>query len=82
MSWQKQLKVFTLTYDNCTNSISPGVAYLNLADTLRDIYKIIGCCCVTCMGIEINGKNMMVGAMMKLCSLITPCRIFSLMMIT
>ena len=39
------------------NSISPGVAYLNLADTLRDIYKIIGCCCVTCTGIEINVKK-------------------------
>lgn len=53
---QKQLKVFTLTYDERTNSISPGVAYINPADTLREMYKIIGCSCVTCTVIEVNGK--------------------------
>ena len=55
---QKQLKVFTLTYDERTNSISPSVAYLNAADTLSETYKIIGCsCCVTCTEIEVNGKK-------------------------
>ena len=54
---QKQLKVFTLTYDERTNSISPSVAYLNAADTLSETYKIIGCSCVTCTEIEVNGKK-------------------------
>ena len=54
---QKQLKVFTLTYDERTNSISPGVAYINPANTLREMYKIIGCSCVTCTVIEIDGKR-------------------------
>ena len=54
---QKQLKVFTLTYDERINSISPGVAYINPADTLREMYKIIGCSCVTCTAIEVNGKS-------------------------
>ena len=54
---QKQLKVFTLTYNERTNSISPGVAYINAADTLSEMYKIIGCSCVTCTAIEINGKS-------------------------
>ena len=57
MSCQKQLKVFTLKYDERTNSISPGVAYINSADTLREMYKIIGCSCVTCTAIEVNGKK-------------------------
>ncbi len=57
MSSEKQLKVFTLKYDEHTNSISPGVAYINPADTLREMYKIIGCSCVTCTAIEINGKK-------------------------
>lgn len=56
MSSEKQLKVFTLKYDEHTNSISPGVAYINPADTLREMYKIIGCSCVTCTEIEVNGK--------------------------
>ena len=54
---QKQLKVFTLTYNERTNSISPGVAYINPANTLREMYKIIGCSCVTCTVIEIDGKR-------------------------
>ncbi len=54
---QKQLKVFTLTYNERTNSISPSVAYINPADTLSEMYKIIGCSCVTCTAIEINGKS-------------------------
>lgn len=54
---QKQLKVFTLTYNERTNSISPSVAYINPADTLSEMYKIIGCSCVTCTAIEINGKK-------------------------
>lgn len=53
---QKQLKVFTLTYNERTNSISPSVAYINPADTLSEMYKIIGCSCVTCTEIEVNGK--------------------------
>ena len=57
MNLYKQLKVFTLTYDERTNSISPGVAYLNPSNTLSDMYKIIGCSCVTCTAIEINGKS-------------------------
>ena len=54
---QKQLKVFTLKYEERTNSISPSVAYINPADTLSEMYKIIGCSCVTCTAIEINGKS-------------------------
>ena len=42
---QKQRKVFTLTYNERTNSISPSVAYINPADTLSEMYKIIGCSC-------------------------------------
>ena len=57
MKLPKQLKVFTLTYNERTNSISPGVAYINPAETLREMYKIIGCSCVTCTEIEINGKS-------------------------
>ena len=57
MELQNLLKVFTLTYDERTNSISPGVAYINPANTLREMYKIIGCSCVTCTVIEINGKR-------------------------
>ena len=57
MNLYKQLKVFTLTYDERTNSISPGVAYLNPSNTLSDMYKIIGCSCVTCTAIEVNGKK-------------------------
>lgn len=57
MSLEKQLKVFTLTYNERTNSISPSVAYINPADTLSEMYKIIGCSCVTCTAIEINGKK-------------------------
>ena len=57
MSLEKQLKVFTLKYEERTNSISPGVAYINPADTLREMYKIIGCSCVTCTEIEINGRR-------------------------
>ncbi len=57
MTLYKQLKVFTLTYDERTNSISPGVAYLNPSNTLSDMYKIIGCSCVTCTAIEVNGKK-------------------------
>ena len=57
MSLEKQLKVFTLKYEERTNSISPGVAYINPADTLREMYKIIGCSCVTCTTIEINGRR-------------------------
>ena len=57
MSSEKQLKVFTLKYDEHTNSISPGVAYINPADTLSEMYKIIGCSCVTCTAIEVNGKK-------------------------
>ena len=57
MELQNLLKVFTLTYDERINSISPGVAYINSADTLSEMYKIIGCSCVTCTAIEINGKS-------------------------
>ena len=57
MELQNLLKVFTLKYDERTNSISPGVAYINPANTLREMYKIIGCSCVTCTVIEINGKR-------------------------
>ena len=57
MELQNLLKVFTLTYDERTNSISPSVAYINPANTLREMYKIIGCSCVTCTVIEINEKR-------------------------
>lgn len=57
MTLYKQIKVFTLTYDERTNSISPGVAYLNTSNTLSDMYKIIGCSCVTYTAIEVNGKK-------------------------
>ena len=57
MSSEKPLKVFTLKYDEHTNSISHGVAYINPAASLSEMYKIIGCSCVTCTAIEINGKS-------------------------
>ena len=53
----KQLKVFTLTYDNATNAITPNIAFLNPEHILKEMYKIIGCSCVTCTEIEINGKK-------------------------
>lgn len=37
--------------------MSPGVAYLNPSNTLSEMYKIIGCSCVTCTAIEVNGKK-------------------------
>ena len=56
MNIQKQLKVFTLTYDKARNAITPHVAYLNTEHILEDMYKIIGCTCVACTGIEVNDQ--------------------------
>ena len=56
MNIPKPLKVLTLSYDARTNSISPHVAYLNPEHILQDMYKIIGCSCVTVTEIEVNGK--------------------------
>lgn len=57
MSMKKPLKVLTLSYHSRTNSISPHVAYLNPEHILQDMYKIIGCSCVTVTEIEVKGKN-------------------------
>ena len=57
MNAKTLLKVFTLTYDVRTNSISPHVAYLNPEHILEDMYEIIGCACVNCTQIEVNGKK-------------------------
>ena len=56
MHLHKLLKVFTLTYDNATNAIIPNVSFLNPEHILKDMYEIIGCSCVTCTPIEVNGK--------------------------
>ena len=57
MTLPKLLRVFTLTYDNATNAIIPNVSFLNPEHILKDMYEIIGCSCVTCTEIEINGKK-------------------------
>lgn len=56
MTKKSLLKVLSLEYIPVTNSFSPHVRYLDSDNLLADMYKIIGCHCVTCTEIEINGK--------------------------
>ena len=50
------LRVFTLEYDNATNSISPHVRYISPDNVLQNLYEILKCDMVTCTEITINGK--------------------------
>lgn len=50
------LRVFTLEYDNATNSISPHVRYISPDNVLQNLYEILKCDMVTCTKITINGK--------------------------
>ncbi len=56
MSVASPLRVFTLEYDDKTNSISPHVRYISHDNVLKDLYRILNCELVTCTEIEVNGK--------------------------
>ena len=56
MNSNSLLRVFSLEYDDKTNSISPHVKYISPDNVLQDLYKILNCSLVTCNEIEINGK--------------------------
>ena len=51
------LRIFTLEYDDATNSISPHVRYISPDNVLQDLYKVLNCDMVTCTKIEVDGKR-------------------------
>ena len=56
MKSSSPLRIFTLEYDDATNSISPHVRYISPNNVLKDLYRILNCELVTCTEIEVNGK--------------------------
>ena len=50
------LRIFTLEYDDATNSISPHVRYISPDNVLQNLYKVLNCDMITCTKITINGK--------------------------
>ncbi len=56
MTAKSPLRIFTLEYDDATNSISPHVRYISPDNVLQDLYKVLNCDMVTCTKITINGK--------------------------
>lgn len=56
MKSRSPLRIFTLEYDDASNSISPHVRYISPDSVLKDLYRILNCQLVTCTEIEVNDK--------------------------
>ena len=57
MTSSSPLRIFTLEYNDATNSISPHVRYISPDNVLPNLYEILNCELVTCTKIEVDGKR-------------------------